>query len=79
MQAVVTLILSEANWDLYPEQAGDACVDQFTIQTPDGPWLQITYDCLCDQNGDVIAHYANGFWRRGGDNVYSDITIEFRA
>lgn len=46
--------------------------------TKDGLWIQITYDGLRTQDGDVIATVVDGDWWYEG-KPYSDVIIDFEG
>ncbi len=77
-KAIVHLTLSEAQWDLFPEQSGEACEAEFEIPLPDGPWVQFTYGGLMMQDGlGTDLFFGNDNWAYTGDGrVWSDVVIE---
>ena len=82
-KAIITLSLSEAQWDLYPDQAGDNCEHKIEIDLPHGPWLAVRYESFTNQDGDEkgLPIYTDGLWRLDTDppfdsRVWTDLTIE---
>ena len=79
-QAIITLSLSEAQWDLYPDQAGDNFEHKIVLDLPHGPWVQFRYEGMTNQDGDEkgLPFYSTGLWtiNGGDDRVWTDMTVE---
>jgi hypothetical protein len=81
MKAVIVCELSEAQWDLYPAQADDASRLEFTVDLPEGNWIQFTYNSLREYDGGVaefgLYFGDDGLAYTSDGRVWSDVTISF--
>jgi hypothetical protein len=69
---LIVFSLSESQWNV--AQVHDGFHTEEVIIS--GDWVHMTYEILSDEDGAVIAYFADGWWHREG-RIYSDITISF--
>jgi hypothetical protein len=49
----------------------------YYLPTPDGPWVQLTYEYVRSQDGEFPLAYSDGYWYGADEHPASDILIEF--